>query len=684
MNSKKFFFVIIFFSIIFSIMIISSADVSASFSTCNFSAPILSSSISFGTCGNGICESDEDRCNCVNDCGECIGSVANTLCEQYTCLTGLCRATVVYQCCGNQICEPGENYSVCSRDCAPRDISIELVDFDSSKVYMRGDEVTVKAIVRGDGALVKDAAVNLQGFMGSVVMRDDGLEGDVEANNGVYTVVFVVPTTTEKDLHEVTIVATKEATIEQYDFIISVDPALELSANFNKQQFVLGDIVDVNGFIKKRGSPLETSVAFSAELNGTKVFSQTVDSDENGFFKTSYHTSLIEGKGNWHFKVEAKDTSNNIGLVENALLVTDASGTAFLNIEFVSPDEKVLQRRDSLRIIVNVLFDNSPVDDAVVSATFLNNDSVKLKNFASGKYSGNYIIPDNSELGEQKIIVNAAKKVDEITYTGTISKDILVKEVPIMIEMISPDRSLFGLGETVDFRFKLSYPGNTPVIGAKFDLLVNDVPVQVTESSEGIYSASYALLDASTNSIEVVVSARDVFNNSGIFDTHFEMEKSLSIDYYFRRYPLPFLAAIIVIIAGIIIVTLVRRKKLMVGSLEKRRQELLKLKKELQDKYFNQQSISNEEYYFLLEKYSSELRALDSAIGSFAQKKGKQSKEAVEKKILNLGEEKESSIMDDDAPVRLFSIKKDETLEQKTEEKADERKKEKEKKKNKK
>ena len=638
-------------------------------------SPVLASAIFFATCGNQICEPGEDRCDCATDCGECKGNVPNTLCEEYTCRTGLCRSTPIPQCCGNKICEAGENYSNCSRDCAPREVSIELVDYDSSKVFMRGDEATVKALVRGDGALVKGAGVTMQGFMGNVTMHDDGLNGDLEKNNGVYTAVFLVPSLTEKDTHTVKILATKEGAIEQIEFSIIVDPSLELTANFNKEKYVLGDIVDVNGIIAKRGEAVSTKIEFWAEFNGSRIFSETADSDENGFYKLFYHTSLIEGKGNWHFFVQGKDEKNNIGLVEKALLVTDAEGTAFLNIEFVSPTQEVFERRDTIRIVVNVVFDSQPVSSADVRASFLNNDSIKLTQFADGKYSGNYTIADNFSLGEQKIIVNATKKIDSISYTGTNSRQILVKEVPITIEVLSPDRSIFGLGESIDFRFRLSYASLDPVIGGKIDLKVNDEQVQVTEQSEGIYSASYALLDASKEEVTVSLNAEDVYSNTGSKQLVFEIQSSLSIDYYLRRYPLPFFSAIILLIAAAIIVVLFRRKKIALSSLEKRRNELLKLKKELQDKYFNQQSISNEEYYFLLDKYSSELRALESAIGAFSQKKTVKDEKT-----------ESPSIMEDDQPIQLFKIEKEkkEEPEQPVEEKKEQPKKENEKKKEKK
>ena len=53
------------------------------------------------TCGNGTCESGENECNCASDCGKCEGAVPNQLCQEYTCATGECLPTTIYNCCGN-------------------------------------------------------------------------------------------------------------------------------------------------------------------------------------------------------------------------------------------------------------------------------------------------------------------------------------------------------------------------------------------------------------------------------------------------------------------------------------------------------------------------------------------------------------------------------------------------------
>ena len=69
---------------------------------------------------------------------------------------------------------------------------------------------------------------------------------------------------------------------------------------------------------------------------------------------------------------------------------------------------------------------------------------------------------------------------------------------------------------------------------------------------------------------------------------------------------------------------------------------------ELQDRYFNRRTIDSEEYYQLLNQYTTELRKIESTIDSFKAKKKKEEKEIVKEKVkekpaflFKVGKEKE-------------------------------------------
>ncbi|RME37795.1 MAG: hypothetical protein D6788_08705 [Planctomycetota bacterium] len=78
-----------------------------------------------GGCGNGICDTGEDQCNCPADCGtppaletgSCNDGIDND-CDMLTdCADPDCSSDPVCAVCGNGLCEPGEDQCNCPADC---------------------------------------------------------------------------------------------------------------------------------------------------------------------------------------------------------------------------------------------------------------------------------------------------------------------------------------------------------------------------------------------------------------------------------------------------------------------------------------------------------------------------------------------------------------------------------------
>ena len=77
-------------------------------------------------CGDGTCDGSENKCNCVEDCGECEGDVEDKTCLEFKCVEEECKEVAKKPCCGNDICESGESdcedcpscndYDICTKD----------------------------------------------------------------------------------------------------------------------------------------------------------------------------------------------------------------------------------------------------------------------------------------------------------------------------------------------------------------------------------------------------------------------------------------------------------------------------------------------------------------------------------------------------------------------------------------
>ncbi len=627
---------------------------------------VFAEQFNFSVCDNdGVCDSGEDKCTCSNDCGVCSGDVPNEVCKEYSCLTGLCRAQIKYYCCGNHICESGEDFSNCDADCAPAEISIELLSPDDSNVFLRGDEITFKARVKADNVPAKKANVRVRTFAGDIPMYDDGNHSDNRANDGIYAVSFLVSELTPKELYASEIYAEKLGVSDTYNFMVDINPFLEMDFSMDKNNYVLGEIIFFQGQLKKRGSPVSTIITVSAFNKGNKIFESKIRSDENGFFVLEERTSLIYPQGIWEFQVLGEDKFENQGVEKKTAVVTKEAGTIFLDVGFASDYSELYNRGNELKMLVNVSFDGEPVDNADVIALFPDGKKVDLKMVASGKYSFSYFIPFDFPLGEQTIIVNAEKKIGSVEYGGSNELNITVDNAQINVFLLEPLKQTVALGEELNFRIKLAYDNGKALNKAKVFVKLNDKNIFVSEKEQGIFSFSYVVDNddlSDARQLLLSVEAVDAFGNRDSFSKLFEVTGELTLEYYFRENPLLFLSVIFAFVFLIIVFIVIRNRMNQLNSLLKRKKQLEKLKGDLQDKYFNLGSIGNEQYYSLLSKYSSELRDIDSAIEAFkkAKKEGFNEKESLNEESDSdvFGEKKQKNSFDDSELGQVFSVKK--------------------------
>ncbi len=609
---------------------------------------------------NGTCETNEDRCSCPNDCGSCGGDVPGVLCQYYTCLTGTCRATSKPNCCGNDLCEAGEDYANCSRDCPPEEVRVEVLKPDANAVFMRGDFLLFRARVKGDGAVAKNANVRADTFVGTVHLYDDGNHQDVLANDGIYAGGFTIPEYTEKNDYTVPIIADVAGVSDENVLVVKVDPSLDFLVELDSESYSMGDVVYAEGNLSKRGTPLSREAEFKIfSESGELIYGKQLFTDSNGNFSLDYHSSLIQPPGTWTLSFEAFDREKNLGKAEFEVPFSVEGLTRFLDLGVLSPREKVFERAEEVKLLVSLDFEGKPVKDAEVRAILPDKKILELREGREGKYSLSFNIPVGFPLGDQNIFLLAKKDFNAVTYSGSAPVELIVEKAQIRSEVIEPSRSFYALGEEIKARVKLTYSSGQPAANAETFFYLNDERLQVRELGGGVYAASYPLTgeEISESSLELAMEFSDLYGNSGAESISLEINRDVSFLYFLRRQPLLAASFFVVLSAVVLVLLVVRRRRGKLGSLKKRAEELKKIKSELQDRYFNRGAITSEEYYSLLNQYSSELRDIEATIASLKRKeKGMEGEEA--KRIEDEMEKQDTIVDSPGQKVSLFRLGK--------------------------
>jgi len=582
-----------------------------------FSLSLFSLNVAATCIIDGSCDSSagENKCTCPQDCGDCSGRVPNEACKEYYCITPItCGIKIIFNCCGNGLCEAKESFRTCDVDCAPKTVTVALMDFED-KEYLRGETVLLKANVLAEDLPAKKASVTASGFFGTIRLVDDGNHSDGKRNDGVYANSFTVATNVEKGDYSVEIKADKGGTIGTATQTIKINPKLDLEINLNKEEFALGDIIEISGSLERLGKPLIVEISIDFIFRNRKIFGTTVLPDSNGLFSLSRHTSLIDPAGVWTIEAKTEDVKKNLGLVQLDVNFSSPEKTAFFVVGFIEPVAKAFNRGRQINFLVKVRdSSNKAVSDALVEAVMPGEKRISLEEVSPGNYGGSFNIPFDFSLGEQQLTATVSKVIGETLYGGFASTTIFINKAPMTMEIIAPEKTIYNLGETIDFKLRLLYEFNIPVNNADIDLFAGEKKIRAKELGGGYYAASYSIAEDEAGPMVIRVEAKDEFENSAKEELNFEIKPVLPLTIFLTRNPVILAAVIVAVLFAAVVLFLFAKNILLLKILERKKEELVALKKKLQEQYFNEKTVESSEYYPLLDKYNEELEKLDVAI----------------------------------------------------------------------
>lgn len=569
-------------------------------------------------CGDGTCGTGENRCSCPSDCGSCSGDVYNEVCKEYQCLGGFCQKITKIDCCPNSMCEDNEDFAICRLDCkTPKQFFVTPL---WESYYLRGENVNLLVDIMADSVKAAGANVKASGFFGELILYDDGSHNDQISNDGIFANSFTVGSDVNEGLLPITFDINLLQTEQSISLDLNVFPRLNLDVEIDREWYVIGQIIDLDGLVARRRNPIPASIDVIISKEGQLISDESVTANNEGFFESSYHTTTIDPDGEWVVSVKATDEFYNYQIVEKEIDVLGALMSNFLWIDISSPLLGSFKRGSELKVVVDVTDANTDtVSDATVELIAPNGDKEVLYEISTGTYAGSYTIPWNFGLGMQRFEISANKKSGELVQEGTTSFTVPIKEVTFITELIEPKQTSYMVGEEVEFRVRVSYTSGEAVKESIIKATINGEEVEMQPVEEGIYSTTYFIANPEMKKIEFSVDAKDAYENYSEKDVELEVS-GISINYYIRTFPVTFFLLVFAVVLTILLILLSRMEARSLSSLKKMEAELLAQKKDLETQYFIQRIIDRSTFNKIKSEIDPELESVRKEIAKTEEK----------------------------------------------------------------
>ncbi len=558
-------------------------------------------------CGNSACEDGEDSCTCPSDCGKCSGEAKDRKCSEYYCSTqNICSIKKILNCCGNEVCEDGESYGNCTEDCEPRIVNVKVLTPQELYKARYGEQVLYKISVDADGRSVAGADISVTGpFERNIEFFNDGLHEDEKFNDRIYTVQLTLQPGSAPGVKDINFLAKFREVEGKKSIKIEVYPFIDLEIDLDNE-VELGNTINITAKTSINSKPAPAVLKIELiNQNSNLVAQKELVSDGNDFdFK--YRTTFVDKPGKWFLHISGTDTFGNIVDWNRVINVYEPGKTPQREITLIKSLKESYSAGDEVEIAVKVIENYAPIS---AGSAYANIGEAKqgLLKIGQGEYASTLKIPTD---------IKAGKHAMEITFFNTENALIATKKFDLNItaarfamQLISPDKKIFEVGDEIEFTALLFYANNSPVQDAEVFAIFNGKKLPLKIRQPGVFSAKYTADQSDYGRIEISIVANTP--QGAVTELKNDIFISgKSVFYDIQKYShFLLIGAVIIIITCFVIFGKIKERNAKSGK----REELKKLdmlEKMAQIKYFREKTINKEEYNRLMENYSKARRKL--------------------------------------------------------------------------
>ena len=539
------------------------------------------------SCSDGV-PSTSDQCVLPSTCG--------SFCINKECIQGICPEEI--NVCGNGVCEASES---CDADC--RSKGIELIEPKGIGFY-KGEEITIKVMPKGFVTFGIKPSISFSGSLGNAELFDDGKHNDESANDNIYGATITVPENAEAGYNKVVFrIVSGQGAVEITDYF-AIYPHIVIDLNANPATVIVGQKLNVEGFLTKKGKPLGGAVLIEAKWENTTVFSTSVNADESGYFVFSYSPNQIDAGSIWSIYASTNDDSGNKGAAKATVYVLSDGSAKNLEISLIEGFDKPIYVSERVKVKVEVEDANTELlSGADVFLSFESGEVFRLSEGSRGIYEGEIQIPTEIPR-DNKVRIAARKIAGKEVISGYESFDIRIKETEILLETADLLDSYTNT-DTITVMINASYLGGTPATGTA-QVSLDGKKADAKELAPGIFRADIDLGGIAEGEKNLSILFEDTTGKTKLIEKKILVEGA-SFSSIIKNSGIVIIVLVVVFTAAASLLIILRGKAKSAKHLKERQHELLREISEIQARYFKKGMLGREKYYELMLKYESEL-----------------------------------------------------------------------------
>ena len=499
---------------------------------------------------------------------------------------------------------------------APTTISIEMISPTVNQTFVRGEKINVKAKLTAGGSALSDADANVEMLSQTFRLHDDGLHNDEKTNDGIYAGDIEVKSWYEGS-YKITISASESRYTGASDSReIIVNPLLNVTAVLDKTEHFKGEKLSITGIVKDSSNrSVQGGNLNFVMTSGLFKVARTSEVGVTGNFLFDYFIGFGDPEGSWSINVSVVDSNINHGFTVLSLPVKTPPAGTFYYVKFLSPAEGLsYQMGETIKISVEVTEANKSVTNATASLKTPKGAILVLNETSPGVYTSAYELGWDEPIGDANLIAEGIKEVEGKLKAGGNFIPIAVKPVELKLDLVSPDKSDFVVGEPLVIAAKAFYPDGTSVSGANiFVESPKGEKIFLEEEEEGFYKADYKIKTGEEGRWQMQLKAVDAYENSASFKKAIIISR-ITIFYLLLQY---WYLAVIGISPFAYLGYRLTKSASAKSRLEDMKGELnrvVQMKKEAQTKYYRKGSIDKATYDSLMREYEDKEQDLRTKI----------------------------------------------------------------------